>query len=64
MPDANGLRPLQDVCVSREDELTEKTAQSIEANNLALRRICKRKSQCPAPTGKAKPADKSEPKTS
>lgn len=43
---------LHDVCISRDDVLTEKTAQAIEANNLALRRGFKRGSQCPKPTGK------------
>lgn len=45
-PDA----PLEDVCISKHDRLTEGTAQRIEANNLALRKLCRRESQCPKPT--------------
>jgi len=58
---------LRDVCVAREDVLSEGTAQQIEANNLALRRMLKRGSQCRAPGGKpaAVPAQaKREPSTS
>lgn len=64
---------LKDVCVSREDHLTEGTAQRIEANNLALRKMLDRPSQCPKPQGRAggrlpagqSPAPaKEEPKTS
>ena len=48
---------LEDVCVSKDDRLTEGTASKIEGNNLALRAGCKRTTQCPAP-GKAKAAAK------
>jgi len=37
---------LRDVCVSKDDKLTEPTAQAIEGNNLALRKLCKRESLC------------------
>lgn len=46
---------LRDVCVAREDRLSEGTAQQIEANNLALRRMLKRGSQCPRPSGTPAP---------
>ncbi|MGL4396606.1 MAG: hypothetical protein ACRCS9_08720 [Hyphomicrobium sp.] len=61
---------LRDVCVSRDDLLTESTAQAIEANNLALRKL-KGKSTCPKPSRAApppapmpKPSIMAEPKTS
>ena len=46
---------VRDVCISNDDVLTERTAQQIEANNLALRRMFRRGSQCPKPTGKPTP---------
>lgn len=59
---------LRDVCIAREDVLTEDTAKQIEANNLALRRMLKRGSQCPKPRGKPPveptPQANSEPSTS
>lgn len=53
---------MRDVCVSRDDALTERTAQQVEANNLALRKLLSRGSQCPKPTGK--PQSKAETPTS
>lgn len=56
---------LRDVCISQDDSLTEKTAQQIEANNLALRELLERGSQCPKPTGRTKQQPAViEPKTS
>lgn len=46
---------LRDVCIAREDVLSEGTAKQIEANNLALRRMLKRGSQCPRPSGTPAP---------
>ena len=58
---------VRDVCISRDDKLTERTASQIEANNLALRKMLERGSQCPKATGKKAPepkADKPEASTS
>ena len=54
---------LRDVCVSREDKLTEPTARAIERNNLALREMLDRSSQCPKPRGKVSPSAPAETKT-
>jgi len=61
---------LRDVCISSQDQLSEPTAQQIEANNLALRRMLSRGSQCPRAKGGAAPAPakaappKEDPRTS
>lgn len=54
---------LRDVCISRAeaDRLTEETAQAIEANNLALRKLAGRSSQCPP---SVKRAPRANPPTS
>ncbi|WP_414462968.1 hypothetical protein [Hyphomicrobium sp. DY-1] len=64
---------LRDICISKDDHLTEGTASQIEATNRKFGVAFKRSSQCPKATGKAKPApapiapavaDPKEPKTS
>lgn len=49
------------VCVSREDRLTEGTAQMIEGNNLARQAVCKPKGD-PCQEVRARPAPKASPK--
>lgn len=36
---------VQTVCISKDDVLTEPTAQSIEANNLGRDKVCKRRQE-------------------
>jgi hypothetical protein len=61
---------LRDVCISRDDQLTEGTAQAIERVNRQFGTMFDRKSQCPKSTGKkATPAPATyqapnDPKTS
>lgn len=40
---------VQTVCISKDDQLTEPTAQSLEANNLGRDKVCKRKVTCQQP---------------
>ena len=37
---------MRDTCISKNDALTEGTAQKIEGDNLSLRRMCARKNEC------------------
>jgi len=37
---------VQTVCISKDDQLTEPTAQQIEANNLGRAKVCKRSVKC------------------
>lgn len=37
---------VRNVCISRDDKLTEGTASQIEANNLARRRLCGKPPSC------------------
>lgn len=39
---------VQTVCISKDDQITEGTAQSIEANNLGRAKVCKRQVKCAA----------------
>lgn len=61
---------LRDICISRDDQLTEGTAQAIERANRQFGTMFDRKSQCPKSTGKkATPAPATyqapnDPKTS
>ena len=61
---------LRDVCISKDDQLTEGTAQAIERVNRQFGTMFSRKSQCPKSTGKkAAPAPATyhapnDPKTS
>ena len=37
---------IHDTCISKDDKLTEGTAQKLEGDNLSLRRMCKRQNEC------------------
>lgn len=39
-------KAVQTVCISKDDVLTEPTAQQVEANNLGRDKVCKRKVAC------------------
>ncbi len=46
---------LRDICISKSDDLTERTAQQIERVNRQFGTMFDRKSQCPKATGKKAP---------